>query len=356
MSYADYGIRSAIPPYMFKRIELEGPEELRGIASAMLERSESFRTERYSIETQLASGILTRPFQAISEPTNVNRRIYDAGGAESLPGTLARGEDDPATGDPAVDEAYDCAGLTYFFLRDEYGRNSVDDRGMSLDSTVHYGSRFNNAFWNGRQMVYGDGDDVLFTRFTKDLSIVAHELGHGVVQYEANLDYEFQSGALNESYADVIGSMVYQRSYGQTAREADWLIGREVMVGDQYAMRSMKAPGTGYLNHPILGDDPQPATMDDYLNLPMYDDRGGVHLNSGIPNHAFYVTAVELGGNAWERAGRIWYLALCNRLSRDDDFLTAATKLVQVARDEFGAGSVEEKAVQKGWKEVKVFH
>ena len=355
MYHADCGIRYAIPPYMFERIKLNGPEELRDAAAAVLERSESLRGERYTMQSQLASGELARPFEAISAPAAVGRRVYDAGGGESLPGTLVREEGNPPIGDAAVDEAFAGAGFTYFFLRDEYGRNSIDDRGMPLDSTVHYGYRFSNAFWNGRQMVYGDGDDVLFTRFTKDLTIVAHELSHGVIQYEANLDYEFQSGALNESFADVLGSLVKQRSYGQEARDADWLIGADIMVGDEYAMRSMKAPGTAYLNHPVLGDDPQPASMDDYLKLPMYEDRGGVHLNSGIPNRAFCVAAIELGGYAWERAGRIWYDALCNRLSRDDDFLSAATKIVQAARDLFGAGSLEEQAVQKGWREVKVF-
>ena len=119
-------------------------------------------------------------------------------------------------------------------------------------------------------------------------------------------------------------------------------------------MRSLKAPGTAYQNHPVLGNDPQGASMDEYQGVAFYDDRGGVHLNSGIPNHAFYVTAMELGGYAWQRAGRIWYRALCNYLGRDADFQGAAMVLVQVARDEFGQGSLEEKAVEKGWREVKV--
>ena len=203
-------------------------------------------------------------------------------------------------------------------------------------------------------MVYGDGDDVLFTRFTRDLDIVAHELSHGVIQYEANLEYQQQSGSLHESFADVFGSMVKQRSYGQEARDADWLIGANVLLGENYAMRSLKAPGTAYENHPILGNDPQGATMDAYQSVPLHKDRGGVHLNAGIPNHAFYVAAIELGGYAWQRAGRIWYRALCERLGRDADFLGAAMMLVDVAREEFGSGSLEQKAVQKGWREVNV--
>jgi len=344
----------AIPPYMLEQIRQHGPDELRAAAAEALARSDSLRSERIAVQSRLASGELSRPDVAVSDPAVAGRRVFDAGGSEVLPGTLARSDADPPTGDAAVDEAFAGAGLTYFFYRDEYGRNSIDDRGMGIDSTVHFGTRFNNAFWNGRQMVYGDGDDQIFARFTKDLDIIAHELAHGVVQYEANLDYQFQSGSLHESFADVLASMVKQRSYGQEARDADWLIGANVLLGDGFAMRSLKAPGTGYQNHPVLGNDPQGPTMDEYQGVAFHDDRGGVHLNSGIPSHAFYVAAMELGGYAWQRAGRIWYRALCNYLGRDADFRGAALLLIQVTRDEFGEGSLEEKAVEKGWREVKV--
>jgi Zn-dependent metalloprotease len=344
----------AIPPYMLEQIRLHGPDELRTAAAEWLARSDSLRSERIAVQSRIASGELARPEEPVSDPAVVGRRVFDARGSEVLPGGLVRREGDPPTGDPAVDEAFAGAGLTYFFYRDEYGRNSIDDRGLGIDSTVHFGTRFNNAFWTGRQMVYGDGDGFLFTRFTKDLDIIAHELGHGVIQYEANLDYQFQSGSLHESFADVLASMVKQRSYGQEARDADWLIGANVLLGEGCAMRSLKAPGTAYRNHPVLGNDPQGATMDAYQGVPFHDDRGGVHLNSGIPNHAFYVTAMELGGYAWQRAGRIWYRALSDYLGRDADFPGAAMVLVQVARDEFGQGSREEKAVEKGWREVKV--
>jgi len=347
-------IRYAIPPYMLEQIRLHGPDELRTAAAEALARSDTIRSERIAVQLQLASGELSRPDEAVSDPALAGRRVFDAGGSEVLPGTLARSDADPLTGDAAVDEAFAGAGLTYFFYRDEYDRNSIDDRGMGIDSTVHFGARFNNAFWTGRQMVYGDGDDQLFTRFTKDLDIIAHELTHGVVQYEANLDYQFQSGSLHESFADVLASMVKQRSYGQEARDADWRIGANVLLGEGCAMRSLKAPGTAYQNHAVLGNDPQGATMDEYQGVAFHDDRGGVHLNSGIPSHAFYVTSMELGGYAWQRAGRIWYRALCNHLGRDADFRGAALLMIQVARDEFGEGSLEEKAVEKGWREVKV--
>jgi Zn-dependent metalloprotease len=225
---------------------------------------------------------------------------------------------------------------------------------MIIDQTVHYGEEYNNAFWNGEQMVYGDGDEELFTRFTIDMDIVAHELTHGVTQYEASLLYWYQSGALNESFSDVFGSLVKQRKLGQDVKEADWLIGANVLIGENYALRSMKAPGTAYQNHPIIGDDPQPATMDDYYELAPWDDNGGVHINSGIPNHAFYLAAMEIKGYAWEKAGLIWYRTLCDKLGKISTFVRAARATILVAREEFGVRSLEEKAVIKAWKAVKV--
>src|SRR6185503_20585182 len=137
-------------------------------------------------------------------------------------------------------------------------------------------------------------------------------------------------GALNESMSDVFGSLVKQRTMNQTVGEADWLIGQGLFTtnvrGD--ALRSLKAPGTAY-DDPILGKDPQPAHMRDYNNT--LDDDGGVHINSGIPNHAFYVAAVEIGGNAWEKVGRIWYITLRDKLQSSSRFQDAARLTTQVA-------------------------
>jgi Zn-dependent metalloprotease len=280
--------------------------------------------------------------------------VYDAEHSEDLPGSLARSEGDPPVEDACVDEAYDGAGETWGLYNNVYGRCSIDDRGMVIVQTVHYGEDFDNAFWNGEQMVYGDGDGELFARFTMDLDIIAHELTHGVTQYEAALRYWYQSGALNESFSDVFGILVKQYKLHQDVKEADWLIGANVLIGDEYALRSMKAPGTAYQGHPIIGDDPQPATMDDYNELPPWQDNGGVHINSGIPNHAFYLAAMEIGGYAWEKAGLIWYRTLCDKLGNVANFVRAATATILAAKDEFGSGSLEEKAVQKAWKNVKV--
>jgi Zn-dependent metalloprotease len=287
------------------------------------------------------------------------RIVYDAEFGSSLPGTQVRGEGDPATGDPAVDEAYDGAGATYDLFFDIYGRNSINNSGMRMDSTVHYQRGYDNAFWNGSQMVYGDGDEDLaederlFNRFTIAIDIIGHELTHGVTQFEANLVYRNQPGALNESMSDVFGSLVKQRVLNQTAREADWIIGEGLFTTNVngVGIRSMSAPGTAY-NDPALGEDPQPAHMDDYQNVTY--DNGGVHINSGIPNHAFYLVSYELDGFAWEKAGRIWYEVLTNRLSSTSNFQEAANATFAVAGTMYGANSLEQMAVKNGWAGVGI--
>ncbi len=291
---------------------------------------------------------------ATAAPDKLIRKVYDAGGTEELPGKLRRGEGSKATRDATVDAAYDAAGHTYSLLREEYGRNSIDDRGMEIIQTVHFGQNFQNAFWNGEQMVYGDGDGTVFGDFTADIDVIGHELCHGVTQHEAGLIYEFQSGALNEHFSDVFGSLVKQRIANEDARSANWLIGENVLVGKKFALRSLKAPGTAFEKHPVLGTDPQPATMDDFKEMPLWDDQGGVHINSGIPNYAFYLAATEIGGYAWKQTGLIWYRTLCDFLGENATFIRAAQATIQVARTEFGSGSLEEQAVTKAWKDVKV--
>src|SRR5262249_51203479 len=142
------------------------------------------------------------------------RAVYDASGGTELPGRIVRSEGDRSTGDPAADEAWDGAGETWDLFHDEYGRDSIDGRGVRLDSTVHFGRDYDNAFWNGNQMVYGDGDRRLFDRFTRSVDVIGHELTHGVTQHEAKLEYEGESGALNEHFSDVFGTLVRQRRLG----------------------------------------------------------------------------------------------------------------------------------------------
>ncbi|HEX7973876.1 MAG TPA: M4 family metallopeptidase, partial [Anaerolineales bacterium] len=288
-----------------------------------------------------------------------NRQVYTADQGSTLPGRLVRREGEPAVGDAATDEAYTGAGDTYDLYLNAYSRHSIDDHDMQLNSTVHYQKGYDNAFWNGSQMVYGDGDEdlppdqQLFNRFTIALDVIGHELTHGVTQFTANLNYFNQSGALNESISDVFGSLVKQNKLNQAAAQADWIIGEGLFTSNVHGqgIRSMKAPGTAY-DDPVLGKDPQPAHMKDYNNT--LEDNGGVHINSGIPNHAFYVTAVEIGGNAWDKAGRIWYATLKDKLQPGSDFQSAALLTYQAAGELFGEGSLEQKAVRTGWAEVGI--
>ena len=279
------------------------------------------------------------------------RTVYDAENGFGLPGKAVRGEGEPPTTDVAVNEAYDALGATYDYYWDVHHRDSIDGRGLPLDATVHYRKSFNNAFWNGRQMVFGDGDGEIFGRFTQSLDIIGHELTHGVTQYEAGLDYQDQSGALNEHMSDVFGSLVRQYTLKQTAKQADWLIGAGLWAKGVHgvALRSMKAPGTAY-DDPRLGKDPQPANMRGYVDTG--DDNGGVHINSGIPNHAFYLAAIGFGGKAWVKAGRVWYFALTQLLHRDADFATAAAATVDAAGREFGTKGAN--VVRTAWKKVGI--
>jgi Zn-dependent metalloprotease len=335
-----------VPPYLLRHLARQPAPALRRLAEWALQSlllSERLRGERLGV-----GAIAPR----VALPAGQKRRtIFDAGNRERLPGTRVRGESDPPAADPAVNEAFDGAGATYDLYFDAYQRNSIDDRGMRLDSTVHYGMKFDNAFWNGRQMVYGDGDNVIFGRFTRCIDVIGHELTHGVTQVEAALVYEGQSGALNESISDVFGSLVKQRVLDQTAEQADWLIGAGIFMKGVHgeALRSMKAPGTAY-DDPRIGKDPQPADMKHYVDTS--EDDGGVHINSGIPNRAFHEFAVTLGGRAWERAGRVWYVTLRDRLRSDATFLDAARATEAVAGELFGATAA--RAAHDAWKTVGV--
>jgi Zn-dependent metalloprotease len=333
---------SIIPEYVNKKIVEKGTKKQKEKAWQNLILTEQLRGRR------LVTGLMSSMF---SVSNRLDRTIYNAKNQESLPGTLVRREGQKVKGGRTVTEAYDYSGSTYNFFREIFNRNSIDTRGMKLDSTVHYGDDYNNAFWNGTQMVYGDGDGDIFQRFTKSIDVIGHELSHGVTQYEAALEYEGQSGALNESFSDVFGSLVKQYSLKQKADKADWLIGNGLFTRKVkgVALRSMKDPGTAY-NDPTIGKDPQPAHMKDYVKTT--SDNGGVHINSGIPNRAFYLTAIELGGYAWEKAGKIWYIALVERLRERSDFQRAANSTLEVAESHYGKGSSEQKAVIKGWKGV----
>jgi Zn-dependent metalloprotease len=333
-----------VPPHMLRAILQNGNSRQQALAWSTLTDSEQFRGER-----RLLTSVAPVPISS----GHRNRRVYDARHKYDLPGKLVRSEGKPRCKDVSVNEAYDGAGTTYTMFKRIFSRNSIDDRGMRIDSTVHYGAGYQNAFWNGRQMVYGDGDGLIFRSFTKALDVIAHELTHGIIQNEANLNYRGQPGALNESFADVFGCLVKQYKRRESAEEADWLIGEDLFLPGVKAkgIRSMKEPGTAY-DDPVLGKDPQPGHMRDYVATD--EDNGGVHLNSGIPNRAFYELAIRLQGFAWEKAGLIWYQALTQRLRPNSNFRDAMMKTVAAAAELYGVNSREQKAVREAWSQVGI--
>jgi len=338
-------ICGAIPPHILRSIAERGDAEERERAHATLEQSAQIRGARIAVGEIV--GLLALP------PGEKRRTVYDAHHREELPGTRVRGEGEAASGDVAVDEAFDGAGRTYDFYLSVLGRNSVDGRGMRLDSSVHYGVQFDNAQWDGRQMIYGDGDGKLFQRFTKCVDIIGHELTHGVTQFTANLAYSGESGALNEHFSDVFGTLVKQYALKQTAAKADWLIGAGIFTSKVHgdAVRSMKSPGSAYDDR-VIGSDPQPAHMRDYQHI--RSDNGGVHVNSGIPNRAFYLAATAIGGHAWDAAGKIWYSALTTKLHSRATFRDCAAATLQCALELYGRSSTAYAAVADAWKEVGV--
>ncbi len=351
-----HSLHCILPPYILSRIAEHGPPELRAAAMRGLLIDPTIRMVRAATAGPVLGALarLRTAAGVVPAPAPL-RTIRDAGGQPQAPGaTILRREGDAPTDDLAADEAYDGLGATFALFREAYGRNSIDDAGLPLDATVHYDRDYDNAFWDGTQMVFGDGDGQLFNRFTIALDVIGHELTHGVTEKEAGLAYYGQSGALNESISDVFGSLVKQYLLGQTADQADWLIGAGLLTDavKGEALRSMKAPGTAY-DDPVLGKDPQPADMAGFVRT--NQDNGGVHINSGIPNRAFQLAATAIGGNAWERAGQIWYDALLDPATRaNTDFAGFAQITRDVAARRYGADAAEAKAVVDAWATVGV--
>jgi Zn-dependent metalloprotease len=293
-------------------------------------------------------------FAGTPSPTGSKYRlVYDAQRRyENILDNLVRQEGQDQVTDEAVNEAYENAGITYDFYNEVFGRNSIDAAGMALVSVVHYGEDEDNAFWTGDKMLYCDGG-IIFGSTTQDIDVAAHEFTHGVIQYESRLEYRDQSGALNESFADVFGILTQHRFENQPVEGADWWLGGDILAPalKDRGIRGIRTltKDKAYENDPLLGTDRQPKHMRDLYKGTA--DRGGVHINSGIPNHAFYLVATELGGNAWESAGAIWYKTL-RALSYYSNFEHAAEMSYQIAGADYGINSREQQAVGEAWAGV----
>jgi Zn-dependent metalloprotease len=343
-------IHCILPPHILEGMAKEAGDEQRRAAIDTLSLDHSIRAAR--VQNSIRRGMtLQADALAFATPGQPNRTIRDAKHTQNPNGKIVRAEGDPATGDKATDEAYDGLGDTYSFYWDVFHRDSIDGAGLPLNGVVHYGQNYDNAFWDGTRMVFGDGDGQVFNRFTISKDVIGHELTHGVTEDEAKLVYFGQPGALNESVSDVFGSMVKQHALGQTADQADWLIGEGLLAEgiNGVALRSMKAPGTAYDDPQLGGKDPQPADMAHFVHTAQ--DNGGVHINSGIPNHAFYLLATNLGGPSATKAGAIWFNTLVDpAITPLCRFRKWASTTVRVATTLFG--SHEAQATRDAWAQV----
>ncbi|MDV3427496.1 MAG: M4 family metallopeptidase [Bacillota bacterium] len=281
----------------------------------------------------------TSQYQMVDSTRPAVITTYSANYRTRLPGAIVYSLTSTIN-DPAAVDAHYYAGVVYDYYNNKFGRSGINGSNMAMKSTVHYSRNYVNAFWNGAQMVYGDGDNLNSLALSGSLDVIAHEMTHGVDSFEADLIYENQSGALSESMSDTFGSFV--EAYAQSAK-FDWLIGEDVWTpkkpGD--ALRSMADPT-------LYGD---PDNMSGYKNLPntQAGDWGGVHTNCGIPNKACYLTSTTIG---IDKAEKIYYDALCYNMTSSTDFSGAKSALIMSAQKLYG--SAEANAVANAWSQVGV--
>jgi bacillolysin len=244
--------------------------------------------------------------------------------------------------DPSAVDAHYYAAQTYDFYKTTFNRNSFDNKGAKIKSYVHVGKNWNNAAWDGEKMIYGDGDGKEFRSLAGGLDVIAHEITHAVTQYTADLRYQYESGAINESISDIMGVMV---------DDDDWLIGEDVYTPNKEgdALRSMSEP-TKY-NQP-----------DHYSKrYKGWQDNGGVHINSGINNKAAYLIAaggthygITVKGIGREKTAQIYYRALTAYLTSTSKFIDMRDAAIQSAKDLYGVQSDAVTAVQKAYNAVGV--
>jgi Zn-dependent metalloprotease len=278
------------------------------------------------------------------------RAVHSANNGLSLPGVLMRSENQPPVPDPAVNELYDTIGDVYTFFRDMWARHSIDDRGMIIEAVAHYGLLYDNAYWEGGRLVCGDGDNIYFNRFTGDPAVIAHELVHGLTQCEAGIIYKGRKGVANESISDSFAIAFDHYHKRKVFSDADWVIGTKILKQGLQGrgIRDLREPGTAF-NDPRLGRDMQPAHMKHYIEAGEIDE---MHLNSGIPNKAFYLVCEQLKMPSWHDPIRIWYRALCEYATKDTDVETWPDCTARAAIDLFSAGSGAYQAVRRAWNAV----
>lgn len=327
-----------IPPHVEEEIKKRAPQHWTAEDSKLTKKLKEKRTKK-SDEIASARGGKTKPGGGGTTPsTNTNRKVYDCNYRTRLRSGLAITEGGSYTSDDVLNKVYDNAGFIREFYKTYMNWVSYDNAGSDLHLNCHYSRNYNNAFWDGDDMVFGDGDGVIFTNFGNSLDVTGHELTHGVVQFTAGLIYNGQPGALNEHMADVFGVAIRQHTEGQSSDpvNANWLIGDTIMgpTLQGQAIRNMKAPGTAYDNQ-YMGKDPQPDHMDNYYTGS--GDNYGVHINSGIPNKVFYLVSIGLGDTM--KAALLWFETLKTMIS-NDNFETFTNKIKSKTQQMEGEGKL----------------
>jgi Zn-dependent metalloprotease len=270
--------------------------------------------------------------------------VFDCNHTQTLPGSQVINPG--ASPDPTAKRTFGETTLVAAFFAQVFGRNSIDNGGMTLVSSIHYGVNYNNAFWNGSQMTYGDGDGSIFVDFTKGDDVMAHELMHGVTQHTLQLNYSDEAGGLNESMSDCFGSMFRQWSANQTVSKADWLIGKNIMgptaISQGFTcLRDMAKPDA---KHCLA---PQPTKFSQVK--PGMDP----HLSSGPPNLAFYTACKKLGGNSWDKIGHVWYKSVAGFGPTPNLKMKAFANRTRAVATQLNPGTPAVfNAVDAGWKKV----
>jgi Zn-dependent metalloprotease len=270
--------------------------------------------------------------------------VFNCNQGQTLPGAQipAPANSRDATAKRAFGETSSVAA----FYSQVFGRNSVDGAGMTLISSIHFSVSYNNAFWNGSQMTYGDGDGSIFVDFTKGNDVIAHELTHGVTQHSLQLNYTNEAGGLNESMSDCFGSMFRQWEANQNVNQADWLIGKDIM-----------GPGALAKGFTCLRDMANPAAKHCLAPQPtkFSQIRPGMdpHLTSGPPNLAFFTIAKAVGGNSWDKVGQIWYRSLTGFGPTPAMKMKAFANRTRAVAAQLNPGNTAiARAVDAGWKKV----
>jgi Zn-dependent metalloprotease len=334
-----------VPRDVLTRISQDArlPPEIRRAAANTARIAHELRLLRIqALKLTSLSTMMEAPVGELAAAPTVT--VYDCKHSQTLPGTPVANPG--SSGDATAKRTFDETSKVADFYKEVFNRNSIDNAGMTMMSSVHYGNRFNNAMWNGSQMLYGDGDNSIFVDFTQGNDVIGHELTHGVTQHSLQLNYSDEAGGLNESMSDCFGSMFRQWQANQDAGSADWLIGSDIMgptARDRglTCLRDMVNPAA---THCLA---PQPTQYSQVT--PGMDP----HYSSGPPNLAFATACKTLGGKSWEKIGQVWYRSLTGFGPTPDmtmpDF---ANRTRQVAQQMFSGTPNVGDAIDQGWKAV----